>query len=228
MYLSRVRPAPGFMVSQLTHRASVGDAYAQHQFLWQLFSENSDRDFLFRYEHGKEGVSYYVLSSMAPKEVDGLEVASKVFAPKLKVGDCLAYNLRANPTKMLKAKVKGGKGQRVDVMMHAKHLAREEQTEKGAIEALQMKAAQDWLMDTGRQERLGLEYITTPEVTEHIQHAVRKGSAKSTQQTIKFSSVNYEGLLKVVNPDRFVEQLRQGVGRSKSMGCGLMLIRPAG
>ncbi|MBI5196048.1 MAG: type I-E CRISPR-associated protein Cas6/Cse3/CasE [Nitrospirae bacterium] len=32
-------------------------------------------------------------------------------------------------------------------------------------------------------------------------------------------------MLKVVEPDAFVQIIHQGIGRAKSFGCGLMLVR---
>lgn len=223
MYLSKVTPAPGFIISQLANEANAGDAYAQHQFLWLLFEHKTERDFLFRYEQGRRGVCYYVLSATPPKEMAGVEIQCKRFEPRLGVDDVLAYTLRANPTKKLKS-ASDGRGQRVDVLMHAKFQARKEGVSPELIPELQLQAARDWLLDDSRQERLGVRFLNSPEVTEHLQHQVYKRRNKK-EHPIKFSSVNYQGLLKVVDPERFVSQLAAGIGRSKSMGCGLMLVR---
>jgi CRISPR system Cascade subunit CasE len=42
-----------------------------------------------------------------------------------------------------------------------------------------------------------------------------------------FSSLDYEGLLTVTNPELFVQALKSGIGPAKAFGCGLMLIRRA-
>ncbi|MEX1216493.1 type I-E CRISPR-associated protein Cas6/Cse3/CasE [Saccharospirillum sp.] len=229
MFLSRIKPEPGFVVSQLTERANAGDAYAQHQLLWQLFASHKNRDFLFRYEQSAQGLCYYVLSSSEPEQtVSGISLSCKPFKPKLSVGDVLAYNLRANPTRMLKAAQEGKRGQRVDVLMHAKHLAREAGEASDEIEALQYQAARDWLTSSHRQNAMGVEFISEPEVTEYQQHQVRKASnGKGHNGLIQFSSVNFQGLLRVVEPSRLIDSLNQGIGRAKSMGCGLMMIRRA-
>lgn len=225
MYLSRVTPAPGFIISQLANKANAGDAYAQHQFLWLLFEQKTERDFLFRYEQGRRGVAYYVLSPTPPKEMAGLAIHCKRFEPRLGRDDVLAYTLRVNPTRKLKGSP-DGRGERVDVLMHAKYQARKEGVTPELIAELQLQAAQDWLLDDSRQERLGVRFLNSPEVTEHLQHQVYKGRNRKAQP-IQFSSVNYQGLLRVVDPERFVSQLALGIGRSKSMGCGLMLVRRA-
>lgn len=44
---------------------------------------------------------------------------------------------------------------------------------------------------------------------------------------IRFSVLDFEGVLEVSNPALFVAALARGFGRAKAFGCGLMLIRPA-
>src|SRR5690554_487798 len=103
MFLTKVLPTKGLLITHLTERANKGDAYAQHQLLWQLFPDQLNRNFLFRYEQGKSGPCYYLLSASEPVvELEGVQVLSKPFQPKLKTGDQLGYTLRANPTRMLK------------------------------------------------------------------------------------------------------------------------------
>jgi len=225
MYLSRVMPARGFILSRLAQQAHNGDAYAQHQLLWQLFPDQDERDFLFRYEQGRLGPCYYLLSRSQPDaEREGVEVSAKPFQPKLSSGDQLAYTLRANPTRMLKSETPGKRGTRVDVLMHAKHQARGESDVD--MEEIQQAAARDWLIDPKRQNRLGVEFVVDPEITEHRQHQVYKFRGKSGRlKPIQFTSVNYQGILRVVDPIRFLEQLAHGIGRAKAMGCGLMMIR---
>lgn len=228
MYLSRVIPARGFILSRLAQQAHKGDAYAQHQLLWQLFPGQDERDFLFRYEQGRHGPCYYLLSRSQPgTELEGVQVSAKPFHPRLSSGDQLAYTLRANPTRMLKSETPGKRGTRVDVLMHAKHQVRDEpDVDMGEI---QQKAARDWLMDPKRQKSLGVEFVLDPEITEHRQHQVYKPRGNSSRPNpIQFTSVNYQGILRVVDPPRFLEQLAQGIGRAKAMGCGLMMIRRCG
>lgn len=40
-----------------------------------------------------------------------------------------------------------------------------------------------------------------------------------------FSSLDYEGVLTVTDPERFVQTLNSGIGKARAFGCGLMLIR---
>lgn len=224
MFLTKVLPSRSFVLSSLTERANRGDVYAQHQLLWRLFPDQTDREFLFRYELGRDGPCYYVLSRTEPGATpEGVRTICKAFHPKLKAGDRLAYTLRANPTLMLKSGRPGQRGQRVDVLMHAKAQAKAEG--ESEIAQIQQTSAQNWLMNPKRQDRLGVAFLALPEVTEHQQHQVYK-SRGNNHKPIRFTSVNYRGVLSVTDPARFLEALGQGIGRAKAMGCGLMMIRP--
>lgn len=40
-----------------------------------------------------------------------------------------------------------------------------------------------------------------------------------------FSSVDFEGRLTVLDPERFIQMLNSGLGKARAFGCGLMLVR---
>ena len=45
-------------------------------------------------------------------------------------------------------------------------------------------------------------------------------------QTIRFSTVDFSGVLTVAEPSMFIEQaLMSGIGHAKAFGCGLLLVR---
>ena len=47
------------------------------------------------------------------------------------------------------------------------------------------------------------------------------------REPIRFSVLDFEGVLEVTEPALFVTGLANGFGRAKAFGCGLMLIRSA-
>ncbi|MGL4892684.1 MAG: type I-E CRISPR-associated protein Cas6/Cse3/CasE, partial [Aeromonas veronii] len=61
-----------------------------------------------------------------------------------------------------------------------------------------------------------------PNVGSYRQHALHKPGRRDA---IRFSSVDYEGLLEVTDPGRLVETLAHGIGRAKAFGCGLLMLR---
>ncbi|MBB3230788.1 type I-E CRISPR-associated protein Cas6/Cse3/CasE [Halomonas stenophila] len=228
MYLSRVRVDLNGLSRGALFEIMGGGAYTAHQLLWRLFPDHQgQRPFLFRQEmdESEDGGAprglplFYVLSDREPVPIPGLfEAQSKSFSPALDVGDRLAFRLRANPT--VAKSVVGKRGQRADVLMAAKYPfeAGEARTSQACIEAMD-EAARLWL--AARAESWGFRLPVEPEVGAYRQHALPKDKGRP----IRFSSVDYEGLLEVADPGRLIETLAQGVGRAKAFGCGLILLR---
>jgi len=106
MYFSRIRLRPG-KVSRVAEKLGKG-SYGMHQLFWELFTEDSKRNFLFREEIAREQLGvrpdtrgepvYYVVSATQPDTGHPLfHVDLKTYKPKLEVGDRLHFELRANP-----------------------------------------------------------------------------------------------------------------------------------
>ncbi|NAW34289.1 type I-E CRISPR-associated protein Cas6/Cse3/CasE [Halomonas alimentaria] len=228
MYLSRVRVDLNGLSRGDLFDIMDGRAYAAHQLLWRLFpGHQGARPFLFRQEmeeisddRAPKGLPlFYVLSDREPRPVDGLlEAQCKPFSPVLEAGERLAFRLRANPT--VAKPVAGQRGRRADVLMAAKYPFesggdRKSQACADAMDA----AARGWLEE--RAGAWGFRLPVAPEVGAYRQHALSKEKGRP----IRFSSVDYEGLLEVTEPGRLIETLAQGVGRAKAFGCGLLLLR---
>lgn len=230
MYLSKVSLQSSQQVHQLLLGFGDKGVYSDHQILWQLFAdqcqEGEERPFLFREEQAANGKSnFYVLSTIAPKiDSSVFNAQSKAFTPQLHQGQRLSFKLKANPTVCVTDKT--GKSKRCDVMMHAKYTAKEQGIkDKGVIQDLMKQAAQEWLANPKRLSDWGFTLDFLPEVQAYHQHTTHKGKKQSKKEKIRFSSVDYQGVLTVQEPDKFVAQLAKGFGRSKALGCGLMLIR---
>ena len=233
MFLSRVRVDLNGLSRETLFDVLNAGAYSAHQLLWRLFPEHPrERAFLFRQElesdQGAAGAIrglplFYILSGHEPVAVPGLlTVESKPFQPALEAGDRLAFRLRANPT-VARRTSEGGRSTRSDVLMHAKHaFAPGARTSPDCGEAMD-EAARSWLDE--RAERHGFKLVATPIVGAYRQHELQKARQRDS---IRFSSVDYEGVLDVIEPGRFVAAIAQGFGRAKAFGCGLMMVRRAG
>ena len=227
MYLSSVRVDLNALTREQLFDVLEGGAYTAHQLLWTLFADTSEgeRPFLFRQEmeeaaNGKsQGLPrFYVYSPRRPEAVAGLDVQCKPFAPQLAKGERLAFRLRANPT-VAKSAGEGQRSHRADVLMNArKPFSPGERTSQACVDAMET-AAREWL--ASRAPSWGFHLPVEPEVGAYRQHALPKDKGRS----IRFSSVDYEGLLEVTDPRRLIETLAHGVGRAKAFGCGLMLLR---
>ena len=63
----------------------------------------------------------------------------------------------------------------------------------------------------------------------YCQHALRPGRWRETgekHRAIQFSSLDYQGVAEVVDPEALRRALFEGVGHARSFGCGLLLVRP--
>jgi len=52
------------------------------------------------------------------------------------------------------------------------------------------------------------------------------GSGKRPAKAVSLPDAHFEGTLKVVDPDQFLEALRGGIGRHKAFGFGALMLRP--
>lgn len=222
MYLSKITLEPSSQAAREILRLSPKGSYGSHQLLWTLFSDQDNRNFLFREELGVAGLPlFYTLSQTLPQtDSPVFAVQTKQFAPSLKAGDRLAYRLRANPT--VAKKNDSGKSARHDVLMNAKRAAKTGK-EKTAdqISQLMYEAAKGWLADEHRQRSWGLTLDFLPDASNYRQHI----SLKPNGREIKYSSIDYEGVLTVTDAAKFLQRYAQGFGRAKAFGCGLMMLR---
>jgi len=222
MYLSKISLQQSSQTARELAKLSTKGSYASHQLLWKLFTDEEQRNFLFREEMDQGGLPlFFVLSKTKPAINQALfNVQSKAFHPQLAAGQRLAYKLRVNPTICIKDG--SGKSKRHDVLMHAKYQARKKGSQSAQeVQSVMDQAALGWVSDEQRLQRWGIQLDALPEIERYTQHRSQKKSANQLQ----FSSVDYQGVLTVQDGDQFINQLSQGFGRSKAFGCGLMLIR---
>ena len=225
-WLSRMTLRAGINHRQLVHDIGGLDPYQQHQALWKLFNvtpeERTERaEFLFRAERQNDLPVFYVLSRRQPQDQNGLwHVESKIFKPDIQSGDRLAFKLRANPT-VARPNAKGENSKRHDVVMDAKkRMGWKDLPDESRpyLAHVAYEAGACWLRD--REERLGFSIEG---------HSLRVDGYRTWRQHgrkhIELSTLDFEGSLVVNNHIRFLEVLRFGVGRARSFGCGLLLIR---
>ena len=216
---------PGADHQQLA-KILCGNSYREHQVIWQLFDDDpkAQRDFLYRQviEHGQ--VKYYVLSKRIPVDKTGIwRVDSpKVYDPQLTKGQKLFFMLRANP--VITVTTDEGKKQRHDVVMQEKKRIGYKQIpekERPPLQQLVQKSSVNWLMS--RMEGGGFliesEQVMADNYQQHRSHV------NSQQHLIRYSTVDLQGILTVMNVGFFRRALFSGIGKSKAFGCGLLLIK---
>jgi CRISPR system Cascade subunit CasE len=215
-YFSHVRlQANGCHNDWLRDLARHGEPYRDHALIWRLFpGDGMARDFLFRRLEDERG--FYVVSARPPQPDSGLfHIQSKPYAPRLEQGESLRFDLRANPTVSLRQD--GGRSRRHDVLMHAKRGVPVEQRER--LGQVLDAAGRDWLLE--RAERWGL----TVQADTLQQNGYRQHRLRRKKQSIEYSSLDYQGLAQVMDPERLRVALLEGVGHSKGFGCGLLMVK---
>lgn len=216
MYFSRITvPVGAFAPQQLFQLARAGE-YVFHQWLWELFPHQQQRDFIYRREERRGALRFYLLSHNRPVMTHPLlQVECKPFTPHLEAGMQLGFSLRANP-------VICRQGKRHDLLMHTKHRLRND-VKPEEMWAHQERAAQEWLASQGAQAGFTPQPGAVSVMSYQQQQVVRPKS----RSLVQFSTVDFSGVLTVDDPARFTGQLANGFGKSRAFGCGLMLIKPA-
>lgn len=230
MYFSLITPAPGMEREAAFEWAK--SPYEQHEWLWQFLPKDASakRDFLFRRRDGENhSPGFYVLSVRELITVSpAWQVQSKLFNPQLFVGQKFAFELRANP---VISHTVDGKSRRDDVVMHRKRQLLAERNlqhwsdwdeaslDKPSLYELVHETCSDWL--ERRAESCGFVLPDSDGKLRVDGYLQQRGNKRD----IRFSTVDFSGVLQVTNRELFEQALFKGIGKAKAFGCGLMLLR---
>jgi CRISPR system Cascade subunit CasE len=123
----------------------------------------------------------------------------------------LAFRLRANPTQRLSAG-KGNKGKRIGIYAVDEQIAwLRRKGEQSGFHLLHVQ--------TSRDEKIKLEGAIP--VKPKPGQAASEAEA-SPKQKLEMLSVQFDGLLQVTDPDRFLAAVHAGIGSGKAFGFGLL------
>ncbi len=226
MYFSKVLlQGDAANLNELANLA-VRDGYRMHQYLWRLFEGDAqqDRDFIFRHEDVSSLPCFYIVSAREPRDKKGLwDIKPKEYSPQLVGGDQLAFRLRANPIVTRSAGM-DSKTFRHDVVMDAKNKLKSD-----GIPKEQWPSLPELIQDAGfkwldvRAEKLGFAIQEGQvRVDGYRQHRLHKARQS---RPIRFSTLEFNGVLTVADPGRFQQTLYEGVGPAKGFGCGLLMVK---
>ena len=191
-----------------------------HHLVWSLFAQDpgSTRDYLW---HERRPGVFIILSARIPEDRHRLfDIEEpKVFEPALEPGDRLGFRLRASPV------VREQVGERRhankhDIVMNA---LRDVPKEERALHRprLVQERGRAWIARQG--ERNGFEVGEDEVVVQsYTQHRVRRGRGRAH---MRYSSMEFDGILTVTDPERLIAGVAAGFGAAKSQGQGLMLLR---
>jgi CRISPR system Cascade subunit CasE len=246
---SRVAVMQGFM-SKVTIPLSVHNAryfhspYEQHRSLWRIFNNDAKRSFLFRELNASSGHlktrTFLIASEHRPTQVEGFNIATREYVPRIQTGDCLEFSIRVAVTSSVNIPLLEGearaRGQKVDPIaaaMHGKISPAERQRLKrmwlfesdnqSTGEKLSPLLISSWLAP--RFEKHGVAINMDNAFISSYQPASMQGTKNNGAQRIRFSVAEISGEVKVIEPSLVVNAIFQGIGRGKSLGCGMLLIR---
>ncbi|ACL60254.1 type I-E CRISPR-associated protein Cas6/Cse3/CasE [Methylobacterium nodulans] len=238
LHLSRLRLRRDPDVAALAHlllpKTEGARVAAGHRLLWSLFADSPDRarDFLWCEDAGGtwQRATFLILSRRRPQDTRGLfEIETKPFAPVLAPGQRLGFRLRASPAASDTPTAVGRRGKRIDPVARAlRDLPPEVRAERR--HSVLQEVGAGWLARQGARAGFTLCDAEAPSGTRQPCLSVdgerwnvlpREGAAP-----VRFSSLDFEGVLRVEDPSLFLAALAEGFGRAKAFGCGLMLIRP--
>jgi CRISPR system Cascade subunit CasE len=235
LFLSRARVrrhVPAHALREMLLPSDHGQrAGAGHRLVWTLFADAADRkrDFLWR---EADAGTFYLLSRRVPEDSHGLFELDppKPFEPALGVGDRLRFSLRANAT-VAKGGGKGTRGKPCDVVMAA--IRDTPKGERAAHRAAAIeREGRRWLDVQG--SRCGFAVVTDERFANDAVDGMGQGVSVTGYRTLRVNHagpiahigvLDFEGVLEVREPERFIGSISEGFGRAKAFGCGLMLIR---
>ncbi|HDR47208.1 MAG TPA: type I-E CRISPR-associated protein Cas6/Cse3/CasE [Geoalkalibacter subterraneus] len=221
MYFSRIRLRRGVSPREIAKLTGM-NGYKVHQLVWNLFADHPDRrrDFTYRYESVGGWPSFYTVSSREPVDAVGLwEMQAKEYSPHLRTGQRLGFSLRVNPVRTRHDA--NGKQQRHDVVMEEKMKRRNMGDDIDLPEIVQEQGYL-WLAKRSASQGFNVSAANV-RVDGYQQHRFFKGKGN---KPVTFSTLDFNGVLIVSEPDVFVENtLFGGFGPAKAFGCGLMLVR---
>lgn len=227
-YLSRVSIDPTSVNAARLAKDVCVNAYREHQHLWRLFDIDPDaeRDFLFRREQPVGGFPrFYLLSGRQPRHNDNVwQIETKDYRPAIHSGQQLAFSLRANP--VITRRDAQGRQVRHDVVMDLKHRMGFQElpvSERPLLGDLIQQAGLEWLQT--RAERHGFSLSSGKVRVEGYQQ--HRASKKGGKNPIRYSTLDFTGLLTVAEAELFQQTLIKGIGPAKAFGCGLLLVRRA-
>lgn len=188
-------------------RSDLGNAHNLHRSIMQAFPdenrENSRAEWniLFRQEPDSEVI---LVQSDADAEPDWTQLPQGYLAKHV----TKTFDLQASQLKP---------GQIFQFRLKANPSKRDKESGK-LIGMFHRPDQEDWLTRKGKQSGFAIETVDAIP-TPNLYGTKAKGTSP-----IKIFTVLYQGTLQVSDPTLFVEAIRQGVGRGRSYGCGLLSI----
>ncbi|RIK32829.1 MAG: type I-E CRISPR-associated protein Cas6/Cse3/CasE [Chloroflexi bacterium] len=219
MYLSRLILNPRSRAVQ----RDIAQPHSLHQTVMRAFPDNLNTEadrILYRLDQNRRGEIHLLVQSqgapdwahlrdngyLLPGNVENPAV--KMVDLQVKPGQQLAFRLRANPTRRLGKSATYDKGKRVGLYKLEEQL--------------------NWLQRKANDHGFRIHSVM-PTQQQRIEGRIPRKEAQPTSKTAhdaKFFSVQFDGILQVTDPERFLAAVHAGIGSGKAFGFGLLSVAP--
>ena len=221
----------------------LDEGRALHHLLAEAFGPDAAYCFRLLVPPRRNQASLYLYSPMAAEDLRGVaerfalpehlgvlrmpDLAGKRMPSTWSAGQRLGFDLRARPVRRLRRDLVAPKGHmkrgaEVDAFL-VEALCRHPEGPGGMVKEGRSRESVylDWL-----EERL--EGIAGIDRTNSRLARFRRARGMRGRQRLEGPDATIHGTLTVSEPIRFGERLRQGIGRHRTYGYGMLLLRPAG
>lgn len=221
MYFSRIEPRRDSVQVRDIVRMSAGDSYFVHKLIWQLFSDGPDRrrDFLYRIHDAKIWPVIYTVSRREPVNTDGgWTIETKPYHPQIRTGESLGFSLRVNAVKSRRDNE--ARQHRYDVVQDAKaRLKLKGETDSMPLALLAWQEGTAWLAARAGKNGFSID-------TENVRlDGYRRHEFVKKSKKVTFTTLDFSGLLRVIDQEAFRLALFSGIGPAKGFGCGMMMVK---
>jgi len=220
--------------SEVARREEIRDSYDWHKKLWACFPTDSsaNRDFLTRVDQLEGAFRLWVMGNRKPERpswCSGDEFALKEIAPSFFSHRFYAFDLMANPIKVVLQQDEGG---------HPIMTANGGRKKRKRVPIVKQSELRDWLvrkgdarckLRSGEDVPGGFRILEGKplEITPMVESYFRKKDKKTGKTHAAYhGGVQFRGTLEVTNQERFIETYQAGIGSAKSFGFGLFLLAP--
>ena len=191
------------------------DMLSPHNDFVLLVQSQMVPDWSFLLDHGP--ADYLLRTDPFGEENPAVKARTLAFRP----GQMLNFRLRANPTKRLGKTAQTNSGKRVGL-----YTADQQTT------WLQRKADQHGFLlrrvQISQDERIKREQTIPVRVQPNSDAASISTEQAKKRQKLELFSVQFDGILQVTDPDRFLTAIQAGIGSGKAFGFGLLSVAPVG
>jgi len=181
--------------------------YAWHAFVWKFFTREKSRNFIFRLDAVDAGFRVYALSENPPENLESADfkMRTKQIPETFLDRKRYYFKIRLNPVRVVKAEKDGVP------------------RKNGARKIVPKDRLRDWINE--KFSNNGMRILEDSDDGLEISPIRIENISKANNAGAKIASVDVSGVLEVEDKDKFVNAFRNGIGREKTFGFGMLILK---